>query len=64
VHENGTTENAIKLTAKGRRQVRATNLAPAPALEFLGEAAGPGKLNELFGAVYTVGLEALFVELG
>jgi hypothetical protein len=23
-----------------------------------------GQLNELFGAVYTVGLKALFVELG
>ena len=61
MHENGTTKNAIKLPAKGGGQIRQQTLHH-PALEFWVKHLG--QLNELFGAIYTVGLEALFVELG
>jgi hypothetical protein len=58
---NATTQYAIKLTAKARWQIRQDTLHH-PALKFWVKHLG--QLNELFGAVYTVGLKALFVELG
>jgi hypothetical protein len=61
VHENGTTQNALKqLTTKGLGQIRQQPLHH-PALQLWVNHLG--QLNELLCTVYTIRLEALFVKL-